>query len=74
MEKISPGATYGCLKNKKVMRNCHHASILDEPHPTHLIAFCVDSWLCDEGRAACFDFMKAFNNISHSIFKAKLVK
>lgn len=28
----------------------------------------------DKGRAACCDFTKAFNNISHSIFRAKMVK
>lgn len=57
------------------MGNCQHASIQAEPRLTHPIAFCVEmTGSVDEGRAACFDFTKAFNEVSHSILRAKLVK
>jgi len=74
MEQILLGATYRCSKNKKAMGNCQHASIQDKPCLTHLIAFCIEmTGSVHEGRAACFDFTKAFNKVSHSVLRAKLV-
>lgn len=75
MEQIRLGATYRCSKNKKVMGNCQHTSVQDEPRLTHLTPFCVEmTGSVDKGRAACFDFTKAFDKIPHSILRAKPVK
>lgn len=58
--QILLGATNRCLKNKKVMENCQHASSQDEPHLTSHSFLGWDDWLCDAGRAAEFWIYEGF--------------